>query len=119
VIRPANTSCRTCPFWDSSENTITGQTVGLCCAEPPTETKTYTRWQLRGQGVLDAFLRDGNVADEVSSVVEKWVAERDARLPREQASVTLAIWPPTLANYWCGRHPNMAALARGESVPPF
>lgn len=105
-MRPPLTTCATCPLWDEGPAPVDGKRAGLC--RRPSETVQPMRFpDLNGRGVLDEFLADGNVADEVSEVVRAWVAANLKRLPTAPRTVLRPVWGIVFADEWCGDHPKL------------
>lgn len=104
-MRPALTTCSTCFVWDEGPTPIDGKRAGLC--RRPSETIQPMRFpDVIGRGVLDEFLADGNVDDEVVDAVREWVTRNVKRLPTAPRTIQRHVWGLTFADEWCGAHQN-------------
>lgn len=106
-MRPPLTTCSTCPLYDD-RSPVDGKRAGLCRSPDTAATQPQRFAAIRGAGVLDEFLADGDVSDEAQDEVRAWLGRFAKTLPTEPRTIVRVLWPIVFGDEdWCGRHPHM------------
>lgn len=102
-MRPANTNCTTCRFWDEG-TLIQGQRAGLCRKRAADTIQPIKIVDVEGRGLLDELLADGDVDDQVATAVRTWLSKNLPRLRTAPRTILRCVWGLTFAPDWCGDH---------------